>query len=111
MAVSPIQENIKRFSESLTELERIRLAQLRSVDDKGNLFLGKASEKEAAKRISKLRNLTSEEKQAVNVSLRQKLMHFQAGLSDDLMAQFLKELSPQDAKHMSSFDVCPSRGQ
>jgi hypothetical protein len=99
-----LQSALLRFQEGLTELERVRLAQLLRTDFTGSLLIGGA-DKETQTVNGVSRELSSEERQAVNIGLRQKLMAFQSGLAENDLIELLAQMSTSNGMRQSSFGV------
>ena len=100
-----LEVKLQRFKNTLTEVEAIRLQQLRSEDKTGQIVLGYRSVEFAVERAVSAPQLTREEKEAVHRSLWAKLTVFEASLTPEELALLLTQLSTSPARAQSSFGV------
>lgn len=104
--VTALQEKISKFEKTLSADELLRLVQLRSTDEKGNILICEESIKEAERRIAGRPDMPNEVKLAIQASLDSKLQQFQRDLTDAELASLLCQLSTKPTKVQSSFGVC-----
>lgn len=100
-----LDQKLAQFEESLSDMELIRLRQLRGTDSQGVHLIGKATCEEGVKRLQGITPLSIEERKEINASLKAKLKDFQSSLSENEVTELILTLSGDVGKHQSSFGV------
>lgn len=100
-----LDQKLGIFESTLTDMELLRLRQLRAADSNGTPLSGKATYEEGLKRLEGIPTLSIEERKEINTSLKEKLKVFQASLSNEEVTQLILSLSGDVGRHQSSFGV------
>jgi hypothetical protein len=100
-----LEEKLKIFEASLSDMELIRLRQLRAADASGVPLSGQATYDEGLKRLEGISSLSIDERKLINSSLKNKLTEFQATLSKNEVTELVLALSGDVGRHQSSFGV------
>lgn len=104
-AATSLQTKLNQFQQTLSDDERLRLMQVRSVDKDGRPLRGQAGLDEARTRIAGRRDPSPQEKAAIHASLLSKLTTFESTLNNAELTELIAQRATGPEKSQSSFGV------